>query len=240
MGQHEELNRLQCTNGSFETSHRALGQKKDAHKMSAMRQTKDQGQSPRMPIPNINQRTTVLIDKQSQCHGGFPCEYCTRTGKLCEPQAPGESNNAFQFVAYQSTRDKPTSLIPPAVDTDRTSLYLNHFIAVITSCQLTSRFPRVATELLPLMDGNEHLWNVAVAIGALNANRRGQVGKSSLHKSPQIVAFSSYQQALSSLQDKLTLSDAPQRDDLLWTTFLLGLFEVSFTASQATCNNSIS
>lgn len=78
------------------------------------------------------------------------------------------------------------------------------------------------------MDGNEHLRDIAIAIGALDANRRADIGHNLHHPSPRVVAFTNYQRALTRLQDKLSLKDAPQRDDVLWTTFLLGLFEVHY------------
>jgi hypothetical protein len=60
----------------------------------------------------------------------------------------------------------------------------------------------------------------------LDANRRAQIGTNPRHALPHTVAFASYHRALTGLQDQLGLSEAPHRDDVLWTTFLLGLFEV--------------
>lgn len=118
--------------------------------------------------------------------------------------------------------------ILPSVDSDRMTIYLGHFVTVITRCHFTASFPSVATCLVPIMDGNRHLRDIAIAIGALDANRRADIGHHLDHPSPRVVAFTNYQRALTSLQDKLSLSDAPQRDDVLWTTFLLGLFEARF------------
>ncbi|EFY91084.1 hypothetical protein MAC_02970 [Metarhizium acridum CQMa 102] len=168
-----------------------------------------------------------LTDAGDKCQGGSPCDHCTRTGKTCEPQTPTTPRASFQFVAYEATRrTTPKLALPATVNNDRESTYLGHFVAVIRNCQFTARFPLVATALLPVMSGNSHLSHVAIAIGALDAHRRAQVGASRDYPSPRIVAFTRYQRALASLQDELGSSNAPQRDDVLWTTFLLGLFEL--------------
>ncbi|KID63407.1 C6 finger domain protein, partial [Metarhizium hybridum] len=181
--------------------------------MPAMRQAEDQA--------------SIATDEcRPQCQGGSPCHHCTRTGKTCEPQMPATSSDSFQFVAYESTRRTTPKLALPAAVNDREGTYLGHFVAVIRNCHFTARFPLAATALLPVMRGHDHLSHVAVALGALDAHRRAQVGTSPDYPSPRTVAFTRYQRALASLQDELGSSDAPQRDDVLWTTFLLGLFEL--------------
>ncbi|TWU78636.1 hypothetical protein ED733_005365 [Metarhizium rileyi] len=106
-----------------------------------------------------------------------------------------------------------------AEDTDSTE--------IAEPVSFTAQFPLVATALLPILDANEHLRSIAVAIGALDASRRAQVGTHHpLHPSARVVAFTNYQRALARLQGELDSSQAPLRDDVLWTTFLLGLFEL--------------
>jgi hypothetical protein len=110
---------------------------------------------------------------------------------------------------------------------ERTNAYLDQFVSIMMSCHFTPKFPSIATKLLPSMEQNEQLKDIAIAIGALEASRRGGVSTSSRHLAPRVVALASYQRALGGLQKKLELIDAVERDDVLWTTFLLGLFEVS-------------
>jgi hypothetical protein len=115
---------------------------------------------------------------------------------------------------------------------DRTNAYLGQFVSVILRCQFTPKFPSIATKLLPSIEGNEQLRDIAIAIGALEACRRADIGTSSRHLPPRVVALASYQRALGGLQKKLELIDALECDDVLWTTFLLGLFEVSLSPTK--------
>ncbi|OAA43776.1 hypothetical protein NOR_04351 [Metarhizium rileyi] len=128
---------------------------------------------------------------------------------------------------HEPTRDRQNQAVCIAVNNDRASIYMDHFVHVLVNCQFTAQFPLVATALLPILDANEHLRSIAVAIGALDASRRAQVGTHHpLHPSARVVAFTNYQRALARLQGELDSSQAPLRDDVLWTTFLLGLFEL--------------
>ena len=146
--------------------------------------------------------------------------------KECEPQGSLKARGSFQFVVVDLEQSKPPQVLPPPIDISREDLYMAHFSKVIQNCQFTERFSTAGVTLIDLMDGNQHLHEIAVALAALDISRRGQSRKHLPSSSPHVVAFASYQRAVSCLQDKLGVTNAPQQDDVLWTTFLLGLFEV--------------
>jgi hypothetical protein len=76
------------------------------------------------------------------------------------------------------------------------------------------------------MDTSPALRDLGIAIGALDASRRSSTRKSLNYEWPQCVAYRSYSRSLQLLQLQLQGKDIGASQDVAWTTFLLGLFEV--------------
>lgn len=76
------------------------------------------------------------------------------------------------------------------------------------------------------MNTSPALRDLGIAIGALDASRRASTRASLEHNWPQCVAYRSYSRSLQSLQQQLQKMDVTTGQDVAWTTFLLGLFEV--------------
>ncbi|PTB37977.1 hypothetical protein M441DRAFT_147301 [Trichoderma asperellum CBS 433.97] len=70
------------------------------------------------------------------------------------------------------------------------------------------------------------LRDLGIAIGALDASRRASTRTSLEQERPQCVAYRSYSRSLQSLQLQLQTKDAATSQDVAWSTFLLGLFEL--------------
>lgn len=76
------------------------------------------------------------------------------------------------------------------------------------------------------MHASPALRDLSIAIGALNASRRASIRTDPEQEWPQCVAYRSYSSSLQSLQQQLQTNDAGMSQDVAWSTFLLGLFEV--------------
>ncbi|PNP38559.1 hypothetical protein TGAMA5MH_09640 [Trichoderma gamsii] len=70
------------------------------------------------------------------------------------------------------------------------------------------------------------LRDLGIAIGALDASRRASTRACLEPDWPQCVAYRSYSRSLQSLQLQLQTEDVGTGQDVAWTTFLLGVFEL--------------
>lgn len=166
--------------------------------------------------------TFTPADRAEQCVGGIPCESCIRTGKTCQKRTSDHSKTIFVF--YKET-DNP--LIPAQVTANTETIHLNYFFAFLGRNHLVHHTDILLEVLLPLVSGSALLSSVARAIGALDASRHGSCGAYGKSEFPQSLAYRSYSYSIESLKTALLDSKVSQRDDILWATFFLGLFEVS-------------
>ena len=150
--------------------------------------------------------------------------YCSRTGKNCSPASPVEDGYKF-IVATEVISARTTTRCNPR--TQDGSIYMNLFAAFIQRCQFTSGFVSVEKDLVCLINSSHLLYDLALAIGALEASRRPSCSQLYTTDKARIAAFRHYGNALNALQGQLAKAGAAHREDVLWSTFLFGLFEVS-------------
>ncbi|KAL2843073.1 fungal-specific transcription factor domain-containing protein [Aspergillus pseudodeflectus] len=84
-------------------------------------------------------------------------------------------------------------------------------------------FPFIIWDLLPLISTSPVLHQAVMAVGALHANRNN-VERASIKE--KVAAMRSYHMSMVALQECLGDKNVVQRDDVLWATFFLGLFEL--------------
>ncbi|KFY46873.1 hypothetical protein V494_00283 [Pseudogymnoascus sp. VKM F-4513 (FW-928)] len=181
-------------------------------------------------------RCSACSARKIKCEGGFPCKYCIKTGKSCLPPKKTTGTGTVLFVeehasggAKQQTalsRSRLNILSRTPNNGDSTHRFIGSFLLFIQNNQFTANFQSLDTEILHLVRTSPVLYHSAIAIGALDASRRGSVSLSKGRESPQFVAFSSYCTSIRVLQASVSEKDAAQRDDVLWGTFFLGLFEL--------------
>lgn len=134
--------------------------------------------------------------------------------------------DGFIFVtATQTIRAQTASISSPRPHND--SVYLDLFAAFLRRCQFTGGFVHLDRDLFDLVHSSPLLQDLALAIGALEASR--MASSSPLHAPgrARATAFTCYGKALKALRDQLAMAGAAHREDVLWSTFLFGLFEVS-------------
>jgi hypothetical protein len=137
----------------------------------------------------------------------------------------------YRFVVTTETMyaQRPTLCHPSACDG---TIYVDLFASFMQRCQFTNRFVSVDKDLLGLVQSSHLLYDLALAIGALEASRRASYTQ--LHASNRTYtrAFMLYGNALSALGREIAKTGAADREEVLWSTSLLGLFEVSSTHSN--------
>lgn len=138
------------------------------------------------------------------------------------------TNLSRQFVAYAPRQQGAATAItlPIQVQSNDTDIYLNSFAELLYRCQFTKDFLHIGRDLLPLMHTSPALRDLGIAIGALDASRRASTRACLEPDWPQCVAYRSYSRSLQSLQLQLQTEDVGTGQDVAWTTFLLGVFEV--------------
>ncbi|KAJ5971288.1 uncharacterized protein N7479_001206 [Penicillium vulpinum] len=109
---------------------------------------------------------------------------------------------------------------------DKGSRLLDYFVSFIQRNMFTISFSSIVPDLLPLISTSPILYHAVIAVGALDANRhtggRGVQGENS----PYVDAMSSYHMSIGILRSCVGNKNVMQREDVLWATFFLGLFEL--------------
>lgn len=70
------------------------------------------------------------------------------------------------------------------------------------------------------------LSNIAIAIGALDASRKGSIRSFTGTESPRNIAFRRCGISLKYLDAAISMKTSVFKEDVFWSTFLHGLFEV--------------
>ncbi|KAK4092258.1 transcriptional regulator family: Fungal Specific TF [Purpureocillium lilacinum] len=174
-------------------------------------------------------RCQACAQRRIKCQGGPPCDYCVRTSKTCRPQAPRAAPNVTAIIV--ACHPPPSRNRSPPTPDD--ALFLDCFASFLQRrCHLTQAFvAAVATDLARLVHESAPVGDLAVAIGALDASRHGAVMASRGGRDARCAAFRAYGRAMRGLQARLSDPDAVTGDDVVWGTFLLGLFELMAEAS---------
>ncbi|KAF2476599.1 uncharacterized protein BDR25DRAFT_375589 [Lindgomyces ingoldianus] len=147
--------------------------------------------------------------------------------KDCLPPKKAVLKVATEFVSLTGVgRSQPILGLPKQVQNEMDDRFFASFAAFIRRTQFTRRFPSVNSDLMLLVHTSHPLRHAAIAIGALNASREGAISVLRGRDSPSIIAFTYYRKAILSLKSILAEKDVAQREDVLWSTFLLGLFEL--------------
>ncbi|KAF3398178.1 hypothetical protein F1880_006495 [Penicillium rolfsii] len=166
-------------------------------------------------------RCEACSTRKTKCVGGIPCESCIRTGKTCQKRASEHSETVFVF--YKETNDP---LIPAQMAVHTETIYLNYFFAFLSRNELVHHKNMLVEAVMPLVSESALMSSAARAIGALDASRHGFCGHYRRDELPQSLAYKTYSFSIESLKIALVDLKVSQRDDVLWATFFLGLFEL--------------
>jgi hypothetical protein len=103
---------------------------------------------------------------------------------------------------------------------------MDHFAYFLQQCDFGKEFSASTDDMMALISRYSLLSNIAVAIGALDSSRKGSIKSFSGTESPRHIAFKRCGMSLKSLDAEISTTNSVFREDLFWSTFLHGLFEV--------------
>lgn len=105
-------------------------------------------------------------------------------------------------------------------------LYLDHFATFLQQCHFTTGFAAANADIATVVGNYTLLNQIAIAIGALVASRKGSIRTFGKFESPQHIAFRACGRSLNKLHSTISKINPVFREDIFWCTFLHGLFEV--------------
>ncbi|CAI7573951.1 unnamed protein product [Penicillium glandicola] len=109
---------------------------------------------------------------------------------------------------------------------DKGTRLLDSFVSFIQQNMFTMSFSSLVPDLLPLISTSPVLYHAVIAVGALDAHRH-TAGRALQGEKPlDVDAMTSYHKSMGILRSCLGRGDVMQREDVLWATFFLGLFEL--------------
>ncbi|KAI2790647.1 hypothetical protein POX_c03493 [Penicillium oxalicum] len=167
-------------------------------------------------------RCEACAIRKIKCAGGTPCDACNRRGKACKRRSTEPARAVFVF--YEEADD--AALILSRVSRDMETIFIDQFFAFLSCNQFAPCPESLGATLLPLVRQSSVLSLVAGAIGALHASRHCSSASYSRAESPQFKALQLYSRTIESLKDALMDQKVSGRDDVLWATFLSGIFEL--------------
>ncbi|KAL4783380.1 hypothetical protein BJX76DRAFT_348606 [Aspergillus varians] len=157
-----------------------------------------------------------------KCDGGHPCDRCVRSKKFCAPQRPEQTRVKF---VHASGHELPCT-IPMQVRKHDDAIYLDHFASFLQRCHFSKGFAAINADIVTIIGKYPLLLHIAIAIGALDAGRKGSVRSFGELESPQQIAFRACGRSIQDLHSAISTASPVFRDDVFWSTFLHSLFEL--------------
>ncbi|KAJ5136311.1 hypothetical protein N7448_004865, partial [Penicillium atrosanguineum] len=164
----------------------------------------------------------VKLTRYEQCDGGKPCERCIRTNKSCEPQRLEQTGVKFVHMPGHVL----FCAIPMQVKKHDDAIYLDHFASFLQRCHFSKDFAASNADIVTIIGKYPLLWHIAIAIGALDASRKGSIRSFGELESPRHIAFRACGRSIQDLHSAISTENPVFRDDVFWSTFLHGLLEL--------------
>ncbi|KAJ4984284.1 hypothetical protein SVAN01_10253 [Stagonosporopsis vannaccii] len=177
-------------------------------------------------------RCNRCVERRIKCVGGRPCLNCSRTNHLCHTTAKPEST-AWVFVHATKTQDSDdkrarrkgdTVSLPRQIPALRNETHLTYFFtSFLSQNAFTSVSEQFRISLSSLIYGSVGLRDAINAISALHiAQMRGATPT----KGDDPAALHAYARSVKCIQAKITSGSIVRDPSSLWTTLLLGVFEL--------------
>ena len=169
-------------------------------------------------------------DRTHQCIGGRPCLNCTKTNRACETTTLRKNTAPIFVHATQTSFSKKgrshvgeiAARVPARAPSIRDESYVTYFFtSFLYQNVFTSEF---ATALSPLLHYSPELRDAVSAIAALHMTQHGQ---STSDHDDKLAALQAYSQSVRRIQERIASQSFIRDPSSLWTTLLLGVFEVS-------------
>lgn len=118
------------------------------------------------------------------------------------------------------------------IHTQSDDLFRDQFVRFLCHCHFTKHFADLAPDILQLLPATGPLLDIALAIGALEASRKGSARVRDKGEDPKRASLVLYGRSIRTFRDEIATPGFQPAEKTLWITFLLGLFEVFSTPSS--------
>jgi hypothetical protein len=130
-------------------------------------------------------------------------------------------------------RSSPSAVIPPLaprlcskVPEANLSLFIKHFFSVFLVRNNFGGALDVGS-IISQFQNSPSLYHASIAVGALDLSRNLLLSLATDRKDTALGALTAYRTSITTFQSDIMRKDAQIKEVNLWTTFFLGLFEVS-------------
>lgn len=173
-----------------------------------------------------------------QCSGTLPCSNCQRRQIVCDfspvlnkvarIKIDHENHATAVGLVKSDNRHAPQLVITPR--DDKTSFFFRYFDTFLLRNKFTQKniFPTDIVELIQRSSSGEYLRDAVLSLGAMQATKSRPAEGIDSTESYRF-AINHYSKSVAGLRSALNqFASLPNlRHSILWTTHLLGLFEVS-------------
>lgn len=174
-----------------------------------------------------------LTDQPSQCIGGRPCLNCSKTNHVCHTATRREPT-AWVFVHATKAHEPDDKRIqkkgtlaslPRQVSVLESETHLTYFFtSFLSQNAFTSISEQFQTSLCSLFYSSVGLRDAISAISALHI---AQITGATPAEGDDPVALRAYARSVQCMQARIASVSIVRDPSALWTTLLLGVFEVS-------------
>ncbi|KAH7094671.1 hypothetical protein FB567DRAFT_9626 [Paraphoma chrysanthemicola] len=194
-------------------------------------------------------RCDACVQRKIKCHGGIPCENCKRTHRVCKtPVKPQMTERIFVSLKGKSlssavkssprppflsaTRRAEVSL-PQPVSPKGLDWYLPFFFASFLPMNIfTSDRVSMELDLIDLAKSSPALRGAMYAIAALHGKQTCSLDLANVDVQLNIAeSLEAYNHSVCCIRKGIDSNELLDDPSALWTTFLLGLFELMHDSS---------
>ncbi|KAF2035386.1 hypothetical protein EK21DRAFT_96646 [Setomelanomma holmii] len=176
-------------------------------------------------------RCDACVKRRIKCHGGTPCETCRRMDRQCKTTIKGTTSGPV-FVGQNTqaviTSTKNDSKVPQCVSPKGLNRNLPYFFVSFLPMNIfTGEKVPMGLELLDLAKTSPALRDAIHAVAALHRRQHCQLTFTKEDVYNDLAeSLEAYDQAVRCILDRIDSNDLLEDPSALWTTFLLGLFEL--------------
>lgn len=174
-----------------------------------------------------------LADTLYQCIGGWPCLNCTKTNRACHATTVRKTTVPVFVHATQASFSQRghshvaeiAGVLPAQTSLSPSDCYVTYFFtSFLHQNAFNGITPQIGIALSSLLHHSPELHDAINAISALHITRHGHLES---RQDDKLAALQAYSRSVQRIQGRIISETFICNPSSLWTTLLLGIFEVS-------------
>ncbi|KAF1932134.1 uncharacterized protein M421DRAFT_416861 [Didymella exigua CBS 183.55] len=177
-------------------------------------------------------RCDRCVERRIKCVGGCPCLNCTKTNRACHTTTARKTTGPIFVHATQASfphrgRSHVTETVvdlPAQTSPVSSDFYVTYFFtSFLYQNSFTGITPQIGTALSSLLHYSPELHDAINAISALHMTRNGYLNSI---QDDKLAALKAYSRSVQRVQGRIVSKSFVCDPSSLWTTLLLGIFEL--------------